>query len=69
MLCRPFVLYNSLTHARDAVVRLHTDTAQVVVQDAAGNFLDVQVDPYFKTSHTMAEDTFKVGFSQSHTVM
>ena len=55
------MLYNSLTHARETVVRLHVDWAQVVVQDAAGNFIDIQIDPFFRDDHNIATDTFKVG--------
>lgn len=64
---RPFVLYNSLTHSRTCVVRVHTSSAHVVIQDGEGKIVPTQVDPFWVTATTYSETVFKVrGHSSSN---
>ena len=59
---RTFLLYNSLTHRRDCVVRIHTDHAHVEVKDELGNVVPTQVDPFWIDSTMYSNSIFKVTF-------
>ena len=59
---RTFLLYNSLTHRRDSVVRIHSDHANVEVKDELGNVVPTQVDPFWIDSTMYSNSIFKVTF-------
>ena len=54
------LLFNSLGHAREMVVKIHVSSPYVKVTDPEGNVVSSQIGPYWIDQHTASGERFKV---------
>jgi len=62
---RKIVLYNSLSHARQEIVRLHVSSPHVVVRDFKGKAASAQVSPFFPAKDSVSDSVFVVSDCES----
>ena len=58
--CRSVIYYNSLSHSRQEVVRLHVTDYNVEVKDAQGKVIQTQIDPFWDEKAKISSTVFKV---------
>ncbi|XP_050395498.1 alpha-mannosidase 2x [Patella vulgata] len=58
----PVLMYNSLTHVRQHVVKVYVSSPYVEVKDPSGEVIQSQVEPYWTDKEKIATDIFKVSF-------
>ncbi|KAH3860349.1 hypothetical protein DPMN_023247 [Dreissena polymorpha] len=59
---RPILLYNSLPHQRDQVVKIYVTSLHVLVKDDKGNTVLTQAEPFWTKPDVVSEFFFKVSF-------
>ena len=59
-LYRSVIYYNSLSHSRQEVVRLHVTDYNVEVKDAQGKVIQTQIDPFWDEKAKISSTVFKV---------
>ncbi len=52
--------YNSLSHSREEVVRLHVTEPHVEIRDPRGNVIPSQLEPYWEERQTVSSVLYKV---------
>ena len=57
---RSVIYYNSLSHSRQEVVRLHVTDYNVEVKDAQGKVIQTQIDPFWDEKAKISSTVFKV---------
>ena len=57
---RSVIYYNSLSHSRQEVVRLHVTDYNVEVKDAQGKVIQTQIDPFWDEKAKISSTAYKV---------
>lgn len=59
---QPVLIYNSLGHKREHVVKVYVNSAFVVVKDPSGQIIPAQVDLFWTDRESVSSNKYKVSF-------